>query len=154
VRAGAGEATRQALGLELSCRYLSPLLDLAEGLAEGLAAPRSDDLDRLFAEWNVTRAELRGQTNWVTLRFCEALTEWLAARIGADHLAREVARFAYSRKALGFLYPLLRAFGSPGIGYAQLPKFVGVLNKVSVVKLLSFGRGRAEIEYAPASGAE
>ena len=134
---------RTALALELSCRYLQPLLDLTQ--------PFDAELDALLAEWQVTRAQLRDLTNWTSLRFCEALCEWLAARIGAERLATDVARAAYSPRALGFLYPLLRAFGTPHAGYARLPQFVGVLNKVSVVRVLELGRGRAEIEYRPAT---
>lgn len=130
-----------ALALELSCRYLQPLLDLAE--------PFSTELETLLSEWNGSKAELRDETNWTSLRFCEALTEWLADRIGSDRLADEVARAAYSPKALGFLYPLLRAFGAPRIGYSRLPQFVSVLNKVSIVRVLSIGRGHAEVEYRP-----
>jgi signal transduction histidine kinase len=133
----------RALALELSCRYLMPLLDLA--------TPWSAELPSLLSAWQVTLPELRDETNWVSLRFCEALTDWLAARLGPDELAAQVTRAAYSPRALGFLYPLLRAFGSPRAGYLRLPQFVSVLNKVSHVAVRALGRGGAEIEYRPAT---
>ncbi len=138
-------AATRALALELSARYLQPLLDLA--------TPFATELPPLLASWDVSLTDLRDETNWVSLRFCEALTDWLAARLGADVLATETTRAAYSPKALGYLYPLLRAFGSPGAGYVRLPQFVGVLNKVSLVQVSAVARGRAEIEYRPASPA-
>jgi signal transduction histidine kinase len=138
-------APKRALALELSARYLSPLLDLA--------TPFIAELPALLAAWDVSLADLRDETNWVSLRFCEALTEWLAARLGADRLATETTRAAYSPKALGYLYPLLRAFGSPRAGYVRLPQFVGVLNKVSQVRVLAVTRGQAQIEYRPATPA-
>ena len=138
-------AAERALALELSCRYLQPLLDLA--------APFDAELPSLLAAWDVTLPQLRDETNWVSLRFCEALTEWLAARVGGDELAVRVAEAAYSPRALGFIYPLLRAFASPRLGYAKLPQFVGVLNKVSRVAVLSIAGGGAELEYRPVSEA-
>ncbi len=134
-----------ALALELSCRYVQPLLEVAR--------PFDDELRALLAFWQVTVEQLRDETNWVSLRFCEALVEWLAARVGRAELIERVTQLAYSPRALGFLYPLLRAFGSPRIGYARLPQFVGVLNKVSRVSVVRLARGRVELEYRPATPA-
>jgi signal transduction histidine kinase len=133
--------TTPALALELSCRYLAPLLELA-GAEKVAIAPLLDGFE-------VTEAQLRDGTNWVSLRFCETFTERLAARVGAEHLVRFVVAASYSPRALGFVYPLLRAFASPRVGYARLPQFVGVLNKVSDVRVIDIGRGRATIEYRP-----
>lgn len=141
----AAPAADGALALELSCRYLQPLLEIAR--------PFDDELRRLAATWNVTVEQLRDETNWVSLRFCEALTDWLATKVGHAELVARTTELAYSPRALGFLYPLLRAFGSPRIGYARLPQFVGVLNKVSRVSVLGITRDRAEIEYRPATAA-
>jgi signal transduction histidine kinase len=133
--------TRSALALELSCRYLTPLLEIA--------ATAQVPITELLDGFDVSEAQLRDGTNWVSLEFCEAFTERLAARVGADHLVRSVTAATYSPRALGFLYPLLRAFGTPRIGYARLPEFVSVLNKISEVRVVEIGRGRATIEYRP-----
>lgn len=133
-----------ALSLELSCRYLTPLLDIAD--SQGLG----DQLKQLAATWQVTIADLRDESNWVSLRFCEALVDWLAERIGAEALADRVTRAVYSPRALGAMYPVLRAIGSPRVGYGALPSLVRRLNKVSAVTVSGVRRGSADIEYRPA----
>ena len=137
---------RAALAHELSCRWVSPLLDLVE--AEG----RTAGLDALLARWEVTRADLRDQSNWVSLRFCEDLIDWLGAEIGPDKLADEIARAMYSPRALGVMYPVFRAFGSPRVGYGALPQLIPRLNKVSAVSVSRVRRGAAEISL-PTGGA-
>jgi signal transduction histidine kinase len=136
--------TASALAHELSCRYVTPLLDIA--IAEG----RTGGLDQLVAAHRVTLAELRDESNWVSLRFCEALVEWLAGEIGAEPLAARLAEAAYSPRALGVMYPVLRAIGSPRVGFGALPQLVSRLNKVSAVRVANVQRGSAEIEYRPA----
>jgi signal transduction histidine kinase len=138
-------AGRAALAYELSCRWVTPLLDLVE--AEG----RTAGLDGLLLRWEVTRADLRDQSNWVSLRFCEDLIDWLGAEIGADKLADEIARATYSPRALGVMYPVFRAFGSPRAGYGALPQLIPRLNKVSSVSVTRVRRGVAEISYRPAT---
>src|SRR6185436_11410858 len=138
-RGGIGaQSMKSALSHELSCRYLQPILDLCD------PAP-------LCGEWGVTVEQLRDQTNWVSLRFCEALVDLAAAQVGADPLTEKVTRAALSPKAMGFLYPLLRAFGSPQLGFPALPRLVGQLNKVSIVEVRAVRRGSCEIEYRPSS---
>ena len=56
-----------ALAHELSCRFLTPLLDIAE--AEG----QREALGALLARWGLTPAEVRDQSNWVSLRFWASL---------------------------------------------------------------------------------
>src|ERR1700722_12523759 len=138
-------AGRAALAHELSCRWVTPLLDLVE--AEG----RTAGLDTLLRRWEVTRADLRDQSNWVSLRFCEDLIDWLGAEIGADKLADEIARAMYSPRALGVMYPVFRAFGSPRVGYGALPQLIPRLNKVSAVSVARVRRGAAELTYRPAA---
>src|SRR5262249_33805693 len=126
---------------ELSCRFLQPILDLCD----------SASLQALCAEWGVALEQLRDQTNWVSLRFCEALVDRAAAHVGADELAERVTRAAFSPRAMGFLYPLVPASGSPRAGFPVLPRFVAQLNKVSIVEVRELRRGSCEIEYRPAA---
>ena len=137
-------AGEPALAHELSCRYVIPLLDLAD--AEGRAA----SVDELLARWSVTRGELRDESNWVSLRFCEDLVDRLAGEIGAERLVDSITRAVYSPRALGVMYPVLRAFGSPRVGYGALAQLVPRMNKVSAVSVTSVQRGSAEIAYRPA----
>jgi signal transduction histidine kinase len=50
---------------------------------------------------------------------------------------------------MGFLYPLIRAIGTPGLVYQALPKLGTQFNKISVAKVVSARRGHADIEYHP-----
>jgi signal transduction histidine kinase len=136
---------QSALALELSCRYLAPLLDIID--EERLES----ELAVLLERWNVSRQELANHSNWVSLRFCESLVDWLGARTGADALATRVNKAVFSPRALGFMYPVLRAIGSPRLGYSRLPQVVSMMNKVSKVQVLDIRRGSAEIEYRPAA---
>ncbi|HET6284728.1 MAG TPA: ATP-binding protein [Polyangia bacterium] len=137
--------TPPALALELSCRYLTPLLDIID------QEKCDDQLFDFLKQWDVSRDEIADQSNWVSLRFCESLVEWLGAEIGGDQLAQRVTRAVFSPKALGFMYPLLRAIGSARLGYSRLPQVVSMLNKVSSVRVSNLRRGAAEIEYRPAA---
>ncbi len=138
-------AGQPALAHELSCRYVIPLLDFAD--AEG----RTAGADALLARWEVSRADLRDESNWASLRFCEELCDWLGAEVGADRLVESITRAAYSPRALGVMYPVLRAFGSPRVGYGALPSLVPRMNKVSAVTVSRVRRGAAEIAYRPAT---
>src|SRR6185312_2889846 len=143
----AAATERSALAHEVSCRFLTPLLDLAE--AEKLDA----GLDQLLGRWELERAELRDESNWVSLRLCEDLCDWLAGRIGAEALAERVTRATFSPRALGVLYPVMRAFGSPRVGYGALPQLVARMTKVSTVTVSGVRRGSAEIVYRPSQPA-
>ena len=143
----AAATERSALAHEVSCRFLTPLLDLAE--AEKLDA----GLDQLLGRWELERAELRDESNWVSLRFCEDLCDWLAGRVGAEALAERVTRATFSPRALGVLYPVMRAFGSPRVGYGALPQLVARMTKVSTVTVSGVRRGSAEIVYRPSQPA-
>ena len=136
---------KPALAHELSCRYVIPLIDLAD--AEG----RTSGVDGLLSRWSVTRADLRDESNWVSLRFCEDLVDWLGAELGTDRLAESITRAVFAPRALGAMYPVLRAFGSPRVGYGALAQLVPRTNKVSAVAVARVRRGAAEITYRPAS---
>jgi signal transduction histidine kinase len=132
-----------ALAHEISCRFLTPLLDAAE------AEQRTAGLNDLLAHWSLSLAELRDSSNWVSLRFCEALIEWLGSELGADVLAERVTRAVFSRRAMGGMYPVARALGSPRVGYAALPRLLTRLSKVSVATLSDIRPGAAELIYRP-----
>ena len=133
-----------ALAHEISCRFLTPLLDAAE------AAELMAGLHELLKPWSpLSLADLRDESNWVSLRFCEALVEWLGARIGTDELSEKVTRAAFSPRGLGGMYPVARALGSPRVGYAALPRLLTRMSKVSIATLSDIRRGSAELVYRP-----
>lgn len=132
-----------ALAHEVSCRFVRPILDLAE------AEQRSSGLAELLARWSLSLGDVQDESNWVSLRFCEALVDWLGEDIGPDVLADRVTRASFSPSALGGLYPVLRAFGSPRVGYGALPQLLARMTKVSVATVSNVRRGAAEIIYRP-----
>jgi signal transduction histidine kinase len=129
---------------EINVRNLGPPLDLAEARLGTRAV--ADFLE----PYHVQIADLRKQTNWVSLRFAEDLCEWIAAQVGADQMLSYTAKEALSPKSLGFLYPIIRTLGSPKIGYESLAQFSSSLNKVYQIKTLESRRRYALIEYRPA----
>ena len=128
---------------ELSCRFLVPLLKLA---AQRLPAA---ELSEFLGSWQTNVAALKDESGWVSRRFCEALVDWLAGLVGVDAIIDQTLRHSYSPETMGLLYPFIRAFGSPRVGYARLASFVKLLNRASDVEVLMRGRNRATITYRP-----
>jgi hypothetical protein len=128
---------------ELSCRFLVPLLDLASRQMP------AGDVAEFLSSWRTDAQALSDESSWVSRRFCEALVEWLADRVGVDAIIDVILRESYSPEAMGILYPFVRAFGSPAVGYARLPSFAGLLNRTSDIDVRMRGRNRATITYRP-----
>jgi hypothetical protein len=130
-----------AIAFELSCRYIDTLLNIA-----------MEECDRgefagFLSEWQVDLEYLRNQANWVSQRFCEALTGWVVERVGLALVEERTTQAAVSEKALGFLVPLLRAFGSPRMTYAYTPRVAALLSKVSKIKVHEIKRGFGILEW-------
>jgi hypothetical protein len=132
---------------ELSCRYLMPLLTLAEERGPAV------EMAGFLSSWNTSVEALRDEAGWVSLRFCEGLTEWLAARVGIDAIVSQTLRDSYAPSTMGILYPFVRAFGSPRVGYGRMPSLVRLLNRASDVQVIAIQRNRATIAYLPRSEA-
>jgi hypothetical protein len=128
---------------ELSCRFLVPLLHLASRQIP------PGDVAGFLSSWRTDAQALSDESGWVTRRFCEALVEWLAARVGVDAIIDVTLRESYSPETMGILYPFIRAFGSPAVGYARLPSFARLLNRASDIRVRMRGRNRAIITYRP-----
>ena len=130
-----------AIAFELSCRYIDTLLDIA--MDECSRA----DFASFLNEWQIDLEYLRNQSNWVSQRFCEALTGWVVERAGLALVEERTTQAAVSEKALGFLVPLLRAFGSPRITYSYTPRVAALLSKVSKIKVHEIRRGFGILEW-------
>ena len=128
---------------ELSCRFLVPLLDLAE------ARVPPAEVSAFLAAWHTGTEALRNESGWVSLRFCEALVEWLAEKVGIDTIIDKTLRDSYAPKTMGLLYPFVRAFGSPRVGYGRMPSLVRLLNHANDVQVVEIARNRATITYRP-----
>lgn len=142
-RAGIAPGGTATSSAELSCRFLVPLLDLAEARVPGA------DTAAFLDSWHTGVEPLRNESSWVSLRFCEAFVEWLAARIGIDPIIEQTLRDSYSPRTMGLLYPFVRAFGSPRVGYGRLPSLVKLLNRKSDVQVVEIGRNWATITFGP-----
>jgi hypothetical protein len=128
---------------ELSCRFMVPLLGLASRQIP------ADDVVGFLSSWRTDAKALSDESGWVTRRFCEALVEWLAERVGVDAIIDVTLRESYSPQTMGILYPFIRALGSPAVGYARLPSIVRLVNRASDVDVRMHGRNRATITYRP-----
>jgi hypothetical protein len=128
---------------ELSCRFLVPLMDLADARVE------AGDVAAFLGAWHTGADVLRNESGWVSLRFCEALVEWLAERVGIDTIIDRTLRESYAPKTMGLLYPFVRAFGSPRVGFGRMPSLVRLLNHANDVQVVEIARNRATITYRP-----
>jgi len=138
-----GEAGRPALATELSSRFMVPILDLLE---ERVAGP---EIAGFLASWRITTKELRDQSTWVSLAFVESFCGWVSDRVGIDAMTDRLTEA--TPRAMGFIYPFLRAMGSPAMLYRRLPQFTPLVNKISVVRVCAVGRNHAELDYRPVS---
>ena len=60
-------------------------------------------LEAFLSRHGARLSELRDHTNWVSLRFCETLVDWLATVIPEQELVAAVTDAAVSPRAMGFL---------------------------------------------------
>lgn len=130
-----------AIAFELSCRYIDTLLNIA------IEECDRADLSRFLQKWEIDLEYLRNQSNWVSQRFCESLTQFVVERVGIHHVSERTTQAAVSEKALGFLVPLLRAFGSPRVTYAYTPRVAALLSKVSKIQVHEIRRGFGALEF-------
>ena len=141
VDAGMTAQPGAAVALELSCRFLGPLLEVAR------AEIPLEAIARFLATWNVQPDYVTNQTNWVSLRFVEAFADWIAEHCGADRLTQQIFRSVAEPRDWGFVYALFRAAGSPRTLYQTLPRVAPMLNKVSTIEVRSSGPGSAVLAY-------
>ena len=128
---------------EVHSMFLRPFLDDAH------AKLGREEMRMLLARFGVTEEQLRDQTAWVSLRFCEELFETL---IGAGEdlgMFDRCGRLAVSPQYAGILRPLFRAVGDPLFAYRQVVQATGRFNKVGLWTLVEAGRGFASLEYRP-----
>ena len=100
-------------------------------------------------EWHTSVPELSDESKWVSLAFVEAFCGWLAGQVGTEPMVQKYTTDQVSPRALGFLYGVMRAVGSPRLLYSRLPEYLPLVNKVSAVRVSGLRRGQATIEYRP-----
>jgi signal transduction histidine kinase len=128
---------------EVHSFFLRPFLDDAQ------AKLGREEMRVLLARFGVTEEQLRDETAWVSLRFCEDLFE---ALIGAGEdlgMFDRCGRLAVSPKYAGILRPLFRAVGDPLFAYRQVVQATVRFNKVGLWTMVDARRGFASLEYRP-----
>jgi len=128
---------------EVHSLFLRPFLDDAQ------AKLGRDQVAELFALLGVTEAQLRDETAWVSLRFCENLFEALIAAGEDLGMFDRCGRLAVSPRYAGILRPLFRAVGDPLFAYRQVAQATGRFNKVGLMTLVEARRGFVSLEYRP-----
>lgn len=149
---GAAEATLRRP--EVALRLLTPMLVM-------MRERHGDDaVDRVVAETGLDPAVLEDEEAWVSVRFNHVFADgvlrelyWLDAPPSPDHAAwqlwREAGRFAFERQMLGALWPVLRAFGHPGLLYRRIPREVQHGNTVLDARVLADRPGSVTLEMRP-----
>jgi serine/threonine protein kinase len=140
-----GESERPALAGELSSRFMMPILDLLEEKVD------RTEVAGFLAGWRISARELRDQSIWLSLDFVESFCAWASDRVGTEAMVNHLSEETASPRAMGFIYPFLRAMGSPRSLYRRLPQFLSVVNKISLVRVHAMGRSYAELDYSPVS---
>jgi signal transduction histidine kinase len=128
---------------EVHSLFLRPFIDDAQAKLGGEAVAS------LLAGLGVTEQQLRDETAWVSLRFCEDFFEALLAAGEDPGMFDRCGRLAVSPRYGGILRPLFRAVGDPLFAYRQVSQATGRFNKVGEMSLRQARPGFVSIEYRP-----
>jgi signal transduction histidine kinase len=86
-------------------------------------------------------------TNFMSLRFLERLAEALIAESGDPAFPRKSGLLAATPEALGFLFHLLRTFGTPEQCYRKTVEFFPTLNRIGSFTIESMDNNRMTLAY-------
>ncbi len=109
---------------EVHSMFLRPFLDDAQ-IRLGPEVVRS-----LLARFSLTESQLRDETAWVSLHFCEDFFAALMAAGEDSAMFDRCGRLAVSARYMGILRPLFRAVGDPLFAYRKVAQATGRFNKV------------------------
>ncbi|RKG85846.1 ATP-binding protein [Corallococcus terminator] len=90
---------------------------------------------------------MRTPTNYVSLRFLERVAVALREASGDSKFMREAGLFTASPQALGFVFYMLRAFGSPRACYKQTIDFSPSYNRVGAFTVDLLEHKRLKLSY-------
>lgn len=90
---------------------------------------------------------MRQPTNYVSLRFLERVAAALREESGDSRFMREAGLFTASPQALGFVFYMLRAFGSPKACYKQTIDFSPSYNRVGTFAVDLLEHKRLKLSY-------
>lgn len=86
-------------------------------------------------------------TNFVSLRFLERLAEALIVESGDPSLPRKSGLLAVTPESLGFLFHLVRTFGTPEQFYRRAVELFPTLNRIGSFKIESMSNNRMTLSY-------
>ena len=132
---------------EIHSFFIRPILDVAD---EELGVATTD---RILGELGARRDEFQDFTAWVSLEFVEALLDAITRSHGDSMLLGRMFRASISKKYLGVLLPLMRAFGSPAFTYQQVVAGGARFNKVGEWKKLREEKHHIVLSYRGLAGA-
>ena len=133
--------------VELHAFGLRAMIDTAQ------AELGADTVTEMLQRFGMTRARLSGKDSWASMSFVEGFLSEMVQRAGDPAIIDRLSEASISAKYLGAIYPLIRAFGSPGIVYDQVVKSSPRFNKVGAYKVLEQRPGFVRLDYRPTPGA-
>lgn len=107
----------------------------------------------LLASHGVKPEEFGDNSAWFSLRLAEAMIEHCEQHGQDPDFHAHVVRAMLSPRHMGPVYPLMRAFGTPGFTYAQMVAFAPRVNKVGSCEVLASSPGRIRLAYRAIPGA-
>jgi len=120
----------------------------------------SDVVDGALADAGLPREHVMAEDLWVSLEWQSRFQRALAGRLfklaelpAHDHpfwrLWREGAHATVSREALGALYYVVRALGSPGLSYRRFPALMAAYNRITDLSIETIGPRHLRLVFTP-----
>lgn len=128
---------------DVHCFLLRPFVDEA---LERLGRPR---VDELLARIGTDVEAIEQPDAWTSLELASDLITTLEREVDEPGMLQRCGRRALSRKYLGVIRPLFRAFGSPLFAFSQVESSTGRFNNVGRYHLLDKKRSQVRIAYEP-----
>lgn len=133
------------LGMEIQAWGLIAVVDAAD---EEVGKER---VDALFESWGIDARALMRDRAWLKFDFAERFMDGMASLAGPEVIER-AGRAAMSRRYLGPIYPLVRAFGSVGSTFDRLVKSGPRYNKARHIRVEHTSPRSARIMFSPREG--
>lgn len=128
---------------EVSVRVTSPLLQLFES-QRGAAA-----LEQVISSLGltVTIAYLKNRSNFISLRCLQRIADALSRESGDPLFAQKAGAMTIAPQSLGFVYYMLRAFGSPRQTYEKTVALAPAYNRVGSFRIERLSQDLLELSY-------
>jgi signal transduction histidine kinase len=113
----------------------------------------TEALDEMLGSLGVRREQLDDAEAWFSLDFVEAFIGELMKRTGDISLLDRVASESISRKSLGFVHTIFKAFGTPGFAYEQIVRSTPRFNKIGEFTFAKVAPQKIKLRYRAVAGA-